>query len=193
MSRAEREFEADVSARPVCRSRRSRGGMRGTPALTAWRSKAFAWIALALLVAAPVGAAEPASPEEVLTKYLTAVKAEKFEDAYPLISNAMRQGKSKEVYVKESKTFMGMADVKIFDFTVGKGKVEGDKAQVPNILESQDRFANTLGLTEYELYTLVKEDGSWKVDSQLLLEPSQVATWFPSAKAKKPAPEPGPH
>jgi hypothetical protein len=146
-----------------------------------------------LLLTAGVWAAEPGSPEDVLTKYLTAIKAEKFEDAYPLISKAMRQGKTKEVYVKESKTFMGFADVKIFDFTVGKGKIDGDKAQVPNILESQDRFANTLGLTEYELYTLVREDGSWKVDSQLLLEPSQVATWFPNAKAKPAAPEPGPH
>ena len=65
---------------------------------------------------------------------------------------------------------MGVADVKIFDFTVYPGKVEGDKAQVPNILESQDKFVNTLGLTEHELYTLVREDGGWKVDSQILLE-----------------------
>ncbi len=150
-------------------------------------------LAAALLLAPTARGADPGSPEDVLTKYLTAIKAEKFEDAYPLISSAMRGGKSKEVYVKESKTFMAFADVKIFDFTVGTGKVAGDKAEVPNILESQDRFANTLGLTEYELYTLVKEDGTWKVDSQLLLEPSQVATWFPNAKARKAAPEAGPH
>ena len=60
---------------------------------------------------------------------------------------------------------MAVADVKIFDFTVYPGKVEGDTAQVPNVLESQDKFVNTLGLTEHELYTLVQEDGSWKVDS----------------------------
>jgi hypothetical protein len=40
---------------------------------------------------------------------------------------------------------------------------------------------NALGLTEYELYTLVKEGGAWKVDSQLLLEPAEVPTWFPDA------------
>lgn len=160
--------------------------MRATHAL-------LAQMLTTLFLASGAWAADAGSPEDVLTRYLTAIKAEKFEDAYPLISKAMRQGKTKEVYVKESKTFMGFADVKIFDFTVGTGKVEGDKAQVPNILESQDRFANTLGLTEYELYTLVREDGGWKVDSQLLLEPSQVATWFPNAKTKKTAPEPGPH
>lgn len=166
---------------------------QGTARMRSFRSQALSWIALVLLLTTTGWAApEAGSPEDVLTKYLTAIKAEKFEDAYPLISTAMRQGKTKEVYVKESKTFMGFADVKIFDFTVGNGKIEGDKAQVPNVLESQDRFANTLGLTEYELYTLVKEDGGWKVDSQLLLEPSQVATWFPNAKPRK-APEPGPH
>ncbi|MCW5892492.1 MAG: hypothetical protein KIT14_18415 [bacterium] len=142
-------------------------------------------VALALLAAAGVArAAEPGSPEDVLTRYLTAIKAEKFEDAYPLVSKAMRQGKDKEVYVKESRALMAFADVKIFSFQVGKAKVDGDKAQVPNVLESQDRFANTLGLTEYELYTLVKEDGAWKVDQQLLLEPAQVKEWFPDLAPK---------
>lgn len=141
--------------------------------------------ALATFVVAGVARAlEPGSPEDVLTRYLTAIKAEKFDDAYPLVSKAMRQGKDKEVYVKESKALMAFADVKIFSFQVGKAKITGDKAQVPNVLESQDRFANTLGLTEYELYTLVKEDGAWKIDQQLLLEPSQVREWFPELAPK---------
>lgn len=141
--------------------------------------------AIAVLVAVAIArAADPGTPEDVLTRYLTAIKAEKFDDAYGLVSKAMRQGKDKEVYVKESKALMAFADVKIFSFQVGKAKIDGDKAQVPNVLESQDRFANTLGLTEYELYTLVKEDGAWKVDSQLLLEPSQVREWFPDLAPK---------
>lgn len=144
-------------------------------------------LVVALVVLAALGlahGAEPGSPEDVLTRYLTAIKSEKFEDAYPLVSKAMRQGKDKEVYVKESKALMAFADVKIFSFQVGKAKVDGNKAQVPNVLESQDRFANTLGLTEYELYTLVKEDGAWKVDQQLLLEPAQVKDWFPELAPK---------
>lgn len=139
---------------------------------------------LLALLAGPAGALDPGSPEDVLMRYLGALKAEKFDAAYDLISKDMRQGKSRETYVKDSKQFMGFADVKIFDFTVGHAKVEGDKALVPNVLESQDRFANTLGLTEYELYTLVREDGAWKVDSQLLLEPDQVPKWFPKAQPK---------
>ena len=105
---------------------------------------------------------------------------------YGLVSKAMRQGKDKEVYVKESKALMAFADVKIFNFTVYPAKVQGDTAQVPNILESQDKFVNTLGLTEYELYTLVKEDGGWRVDQQLLIETPDVPKWFPK-DAKKPA------
>jgi hypothetical protein len=153
----------------------------------------------ALLLSVAVGvsalALDPGSPEDVLRRYLTALKAEKFGDAYELVSNAMRQGKGKEEYVKEAQAMMGFADVKIFDFTVYPGKVEGEKALVPNILESQDRFVNTLGLTEYELYTLVREDGKWKVDSQILVEPAEQAKWFPKKgekKADKPGTAPGP-
>jgi hypothetical protein len=146
-------------------------------------------LVLALLSAPLARAFVSGSPEDVLRRYLTALKAEKFDDAYDLVSKAMRQGKDKEQYVKESKAMMGFADVKIFDFTVYPGKTEGEKAQVPNILESQDRFVNTLGLTEYELYTLVREDGGWKVDSQILIEPAEQAKWFPKdAKPKEPAP-----
>lgn len=162
---------------------------------------ALALLAAALVAAPPSRAAAPDSPEGVLGRYLSALKAEQFEDAWALISRAMRRGRDKEVYVKESKAFMAFADVKIFDFTVGQGKVEKDTARVPNVLESQDRFANTLGLTEYELYTLVREDGGWKVDSQLLLEPHEIPKWFPDTAARRgtapaaaspPAPSPTP-
>jgi hypothetical protein len=146
-------------------------------------------LVLAVLSAPLARAFVSGSPEDALRRYLTALKAEKFGDAYDLASKAMRQGKDKEQYVKESKAMMGFADVKIFDFTVYPGKTEGEKAQVPNILESQDRFVNTLGLTEYELYTLVREDGGWKVDSQILIEPAEQTKWFPkNAKPKEPAP-----
>jgi hypothetical protein len=150
----------------------------------------FGALLLGVAVAGSAFAVEPGSPEDVLRRYLLAIKTEKFGDAYDLASKAMRQGKGKEEYVKESRAMMGYADVKIFDFTVYPGKVEGEKALVPNILESQDRFVNTLGLTEYELYTLVREDGGWKVDSQILVEPAEQAKWFPK-KGDKTGEKPG--
>jgi hypothetical protein len=138
-------------------------------------------LALALLTAVRAGAVESKlrSPEDTVRRYLTALKAGDFDAAYDVISHAMKQGKEREVWVKEQKTGMAFADVKIFDFQVHPGKVEGDVARVPNVLSSQDRFVNQLGLTEYELYTLVREDGAWKVDRQVIVEPADVAKWFP--------------
>ena len=125
------------------------------------------------------GAPAAVSPEETVRRYLGALKEANFTQAYDLVSKAMKQGKDREVWVKEQKTGMSFADVKIFDFDVYPGKIEGDKARVPNVLSSQDRFVNQLGLTEYELYTLVKEDGVWKVDQQVIVEPGDVSKWFP--------------
>jgi hypothetical protein len=141
-------------------------------------------LALCVLAAAVVARGTDArSPEDVLRAYLGAVKDQRFDDAYALTSKAMRQGKTKDAWVKDSKSTMAFADVKIFSFSVYPGKVEGDKALVPNILESQDKFVNTLGLTEHELYTLVREDGGWKIDQQLLVEPPDIPKWFPKDAA----------
>ena len=139
-------------------------------------------LALAVAASRPALAFDAGSPEEALTRYLRALKDNKPNEAYDLSSKAMRQGKDKEVWVKEQQALMSTADVKIFDFTVYPGKIDGDKALVPNVLESQDKFVNTLGLTEHELYTLVREDGAWKVDSQILLEQAEIPKWFPAQK-----------
>jgi hypothetical protein len=136
--------------------------------------------------AGPVGKVDSGSPEETVRRYLAALKAGEFDVAYDVISEAMKQGKDRDVWVKEQKTGMAFADVKIFDFKVYPGKIEGDVARVPNVLSSQDRFVNQLGLTEYELYTLVREDGAWKVDRQLIVEPGDVPKWFPN-RAETPA------
>jgi hypothetical protein len=119
------------------------------------------------------------SPEDTVRRYLGAVKASRFEEVFDLISKAMKQGKDREVWVKEQRAMMAFADVKIFDFQVGTAKLEGETARVPNVLSSQDRFVNQIGLTEYELYTLVKERGAWKVDAQILLEQAELPKWFP--------------
>jgi hypothetical protein len=109
---------------------------------------------------------------------LQATKDGKFGEVYDLISKAMKRGKDREVWEREQRTGMAWAEVKIFEFEVYPGKVEGEKAFVPNVLSSQDRLVNQLGLTEHELYTLVKEDGAWKVDEQVIVEPADVPKWF---------------
>ena len=157
-------------------------------------------LAVGVLVSLAGGASTLAAtltPEDTVRRYLAAVKSEKFEDAYDLISKAMKQGKSRDVWVKEQKAGMAFAEVKIFEFQVLPGKIDGDKALVPNILSSQDRFVNQLGLTEHELYTLLREEGAWRVDQQMLVEPADIPKWFgagtppagPSRAAAPPLPE----
>ena len=138
-------------------------------------------IAFLLLIAAPVAAhaADIPSPEDTVKEYLTAMKANDFNTAYPLVTRDMAQNKSKDEWVKEQQWVMQMAEVKIFEFQVYPGKVEGDKAYVPNVLNSQDKFLNQLGVIEHELYTLVKEDGRWKINQQQIVENTDVAKWFP--------------
>lgn len=133
--------------------------------------------------------AETAAPEDVLKRYLMAMQAQKFDDAYDVVSKAMKtdrktgQVKSKEVWVKESQYIYSFSEAKIFDFRIGKASIEGDKALVPNLLSSQDKFLNQLGVDEYELYTLVKENGAWKVDSQQeVIEQDEIDKWFPKKK-----------
>jgi len=136
-----------------------------------------------VLLAAPLFAAEELSPEETIKKYLTAVKVNDFKTAYQCVSKGMSLGKSEEEWVKGQQWVMQMSEAKVLDFRVYPGKVEGDKAYVPNLLSSQDKYLNQLGVEEHELYTLVKEDGKWKVDQQqLIIEGAEKAKWFPTEK-----------
>ncbi len=153
----------------------------------AWCRGRLASVAVGVVLGGFAGAAPvPLSPEETVRHYLQDMKDGNFDDAYELVSKAMRRGKDKEVWAKEQKAGMAFAEVKVFEFHVQPAKVEGDTARVPNILSSQDRFVNQLGLTEYELYTLVKEDGRWRVDQQTIVEPPDVSKWFPEAPKDPP-------
>ena len=146
-------------------------------------------VALIAAVGVGIGRADEPSPEEILKRYLTALQDQQFDKAYDLVSRAMKTDrksgkvKPKDVWVKESQYIFAFSEAKIFDFKVLPGKEEGVTALVPNILSSQDKFLNQLGVEEYELYTLVKEDGGWKVDQQQeVVEPAEIAKWFPKKK-----------
>jgi hypothetical protein len=143
-------------------------------------------IVLAIAAWTAVARAENLSPEETVKRYLSALQEQQFDKAYDLVSKAMKtdrrtgQVKSKEVWAKESQYLFSFSEVKIFDFKVMPGKIEGEKATVPNILSSQDKYLNQLGVEEYELYTLLKEGGAWKVDQQQeVVEQGEIAQWFP--------------
>jgi len=118
------------------------------------------------------------TPEETVKTYLAAMKDQKFDEAYKQISKGMAANKDAEAWAKEQKYIFQTGEVKIFKYEVFPGKVEGDSAKVPNILSSQDKFLNQLGADEYELYTLIKENGDWKIDQQEIVEKSEQSKWF---------------
>src|SRR5262245_22000178 len=125
----------------------------------------------ALASIAPCGGAEGSGPEETVLRYLGALKAEDFEAAYPLVTADMAQHKDRAEWVKEQQWVTRTAEVKILAFRVFPGKIEGETAYVPNLLSSQDPFVTRLGVEEYELYTLVREGGAWKINRQQIVEP----------------------
>jgi hypothetical protein len=146
--------------------------------------KLIAIVGMLLLVVGGAGAGE-LTPEETVKAYLKAFQTGDFNAAYPLVSQAMTQGKSREEWVKDQQLVMQVSEAKILDFHVYPGKIEGDKAYVPNLLSSQDKFLNQLGVEEQELYTLVREEGRWKINQQQIVESPDNRKWFPDAIEKK--------
>lgn len=153
------------------------------PTMAAVLALAIAWTTAAAQT--PAQSPDAATPERAVTRYLEALKAGNFGAAYDEMSKGMAQGKDRDAWAKEQQWTMQMSDAKIFEFHVYPGKIEGDKARVPNVLNSQDKFLNQLGVPEYELYTLIREDGRWKIDQQVLLEKADQAKWFPSQAPQK--------
>lgn len=141
--------------------------------------RAFAPVALlATTLFAGVAQAE-LSPDETVKKYLEAMQAARFSEAYDYVSIGLRGGKDREAWSKEQQYIVQMGEVKIFGFKVFKSVMVGDKAKVPNILKSQDKFLNQLGLDEYEVYELIKEEGAWRIDQQTLVEGPEKDEYFP--------------
>lgn len=130
----------------------------------------------AVLAAATVRAAS--TPEDTVRQYLKAMQDQKYDQAYKQISKGMAGGKDAEAWAKEQKYIMESVDAKIFKFDVYPAKVEGNIAKVPNILSSQDKALNQLGVDEYELYTLVKENGDWRIDQQEQVDKADQPKWF---------------
>jgi hypothetical protein len=135
--------------------------------------------ALVFGVAAGFAAAEELTPDQTVTKYLEAMQGQRFGEAYDYVSKGLRGGKDREAWSKEQQYIVQMGEVKIFGFKVFKPIMEGEKAKVPNILKSQDKFLNQLGLDEHEVYELIKEDGAWRIDQQTLVEGPEKDEYFP--------------
>lgn len=143
------------------------------------RMRRFKAFCASLVVLVASSAFAELTPDQTVTKYLEAMQGHRFDEAYAYVSSGLRGGKSQEEWSKEQQYITQMGEVKIFGFRVFKPVMEGEKAKVPNILKSQDKFLNQLGLDEYELYELVREDGTWRIDQQTLIEGPERSEYFP--------------
>jgi hypothetical protein len=122
------------------------------------------------------------SPEDTVRAYLAAMKILDFGTVYDLSTKVAAQGKSRETWATEMKYLFQLSEVKIFEYKVYPGAVNGAVAQVPNILTSQDKFLNQLAAPEHELYTLHREGGAWKIDRQTIVDAQDLPRWFPEEK-----------
>jgi len=153
-----------------------------SPAPAAAADAAATPAAAAPASAAPADAAG-LTPDKVVASYLRAMQEQRFSEAYQYVSTTLRAGKSVEEWAKEQQYVMQMGEVKIIEFKVYPAIIGADGiARVPNVLKSQDKFLNQLGLDEHELYELIKESGAWRIDQQTLAEGPDRAEYFPDEK-----------
>lgn len=142
-------------------------------------------VSLIVLVASAL-AADPAKsvapPEDVVRSYLEAIKKSDFKTAYGLLTPEMRGNLDEEKWIAQQIIVMKLGEVTIDSFRIFPAKMEGQKAIVPNLLKSKDKYINQTGANEYELYTLVRQgpDTPWRIDQQALVETDAVRKWFPA-------------
>ena len=128
---------------------------------------------------------DDSGPHAALDGYLKAMQAHLFNDAYDFVTTNMTDGKSREDWAAQQKLFYQGGEVNILNIDIRKAQTTDDdaacanKASVPNILKSRDKF-NNQGTTEFEVYVAVKDGETWKVDSQeTLFDAEGVQKWFP--------------
>ncbi|MSR13620.1 MAG: hypothetical protein EXR86_03465 [Gammaproteobacteria bacterium] len=136
--------------------------------------------------------AEPAclkdeGPRAAVLGYVTAMKEQRFEEAYNFVTETMTDGKSAADWAAPQRMLFKLGGVQIGEIDVRVAKRElsdpttcTSTAMVPNVLIAGD-LLNNQGSTEFEVYTVMQGvDGKWRIDSQQTLfdEPS-IHQWFP--------------
>ena len=127
------------------------------------------------------------APRQAVMKYLRAMHEHRFDDAYEYVTEAMTDGKSKADWSELQKTVYTRGEVEIYGvdirqpFAVGGDPNCDNHATVPNILSSRDKL-NDIGNVEFEVYSVINQEGSWRIDYQeSLFNDSAIETWFPQA------------
>ena len=155
--------------------------------------KWFRWGLVSLLTFAAAASAaqdcaETEGPVAAVNSYLVAMQEHRFKDAFAFVTETMTDGRAQDDWAGMQKLFYQGGEVNIFGIDIRTPQVVGDdaackqKAVVPNVLKSRDKF-NNQGTTEFEIYTVIKDGDIWKVDMQeTLFDQPDVDKWFPGEK-----------
>lgn len=152
---------------------------------------------LSILLITAVDAGEPneppcvhdEGPRTAVVGYITAMKENRFEDAYQFVTATMTDGKPVAEWAAPQRKLFELGGVKIGEVDVRQAKREmadadtcAPRAKVPNVLRAGD-LLNNQGSTEFEVYNVVLEGEQWKIDSQeTLFDEPAIRVWFPDDK-----------
>ena len=130
-----------------------------------------------------------AEPQAVVQSYLSAMKDERFEDAFQFVTASMTDGKLAAEWAEQQSKMFKMGRVVINGIDVRPGHRElknvfmcASIAEVPNVLRASD-VLNSQGSTEFEVYKVIMDGDEWRIDSQeTLFDDATIRQWFPNDK-----------
>ncbi|MAS81728.1 MAG: hypothetical protein CMF45_03480 [Legionellales bacterium] len=102
--------------------------------------------------------------------YFNAVQSQDFATAYDMVTENMRDGRTKEKYVEDWEGVMKQAQVDLIEGGVTAIDVDGDKARVHAWTKASDVF-NVIPIIEKEIDHWVLVNDVWKLDlTEVLME-----------------------
>ena len=125
-------------------------------------------------------------PLTAVQNYLTAMKAERFEDAYQFVTASMTDDLPPTAWADQQRRMFKMAKVVINEIDVRQSFrtlknvfMCSASARISNVLHASD-VLNNQGSSEFEVYTVVMDSGVWKIESQeTLFDDELIHEWFP--------------
>jgi hypothetical protein len=116
------------------------------------------------------GNSENTSPEAIMLEYFKAMKANDFSSMYDMVSDNMKDDRTREQYVADWENVIKLGQVEIIDSGITSTEINGDKARVNVWSKASDVF-NVFGIIEKEIDHLIFVDGVWKLDvTEVLME-----------------------
>lgn len=116
------------------------------------------------------GSMESNSPEVIMLKYFKAMKENDFSNMYDMISDKMKDERTREEYVADWENAFKLGQVEIIDGGITSTEINGDIAKVNAWSKASDVF-NVFGIIEKEIDHLILVDGVWKLDvTEVLME-----------------------